>query len=112
MAITIGRIILKLVTCAIGGCLVGFGCGALMPGDYPPEYIQIGGIFFGTYCGICWSINHEKAKSAFMLWTILPSIIGLTLGITLDNEGVAAWVICAGFFLGIVRGLSKVGAYK
>ena len=106
----------KLVTCAAGGVVAGVVIGSIaysLGGDW--DEWGIGGMsfgfIFGLYSGVCWSIEHEKARRSFMLWSLLPFIPGLGI-VAVFKTPWPIGIVLAVWFIGIVRAISYTGIFR
>lgn len=113
------RGLVKVVTCAAGGAIAGvvimlvFSSG-LNPIFYESDWAGVVGscLVIGTYIGVCWSIEHAKAKNAFMGWTLIPLIIAVVAGVATGSGEVFAAIVIVGWFIGIVRAISYTGVFR
>ena len=113
------RALVKVGTCAAGGAIAGvvimllFGSG-LNPIFYESDWegVVSSCLVIGTYIGVCWSIEHAKAKKAFMAWTLIPLIVGVVVGVAIGSGGVFAAIVIVGWFIGVVSAISYTGVFK
>ena len=122
------RVLVKLVTCLVGGAVAGLAiCFVRGVADDPWSRVEFSLFsWIGVYIGICWSIEHNRARNSFMCWTLISTALTWGLAYFLPrkyvelpfggyasgyNEAPLALAI-VGWFVGIVRAISYTGVFR
>lgn len=110
MVIRLLRIVLKIVTCAVGGTLTGAVLGEV----FEPNDDNLIGVFLltGIFCGIAWAIEHKKARRAFIAFPVAGAVLGGISVVILGDQNVLGAAIFLGLFIGTVSALATAGAYR
>ena len=103
------QIVLKIVTCAVGGTLAGVVFVAFEPNDDSLIGVLL---LTGVFCGIAWAIENKKARRLFIAFPVTGAVLGGMSATILGNHRVFAAAILLGLFIGTVSALAAVGAYR
>ena len=112
------RVILRIVTCAVGGLLAGlvvFGAEEVFGGDLRGDLdIIIDWTFLvtGLFSGISWAIEHQKARRRFIISPVTGAVLGGICAAIVGNVLVLIIAVLVGLFVGTVSALAAVGAFR
>lgn len=112
------RVILRIVTCAVGGLLAGLVVLAVvvvfgedLRGN---DDVIIGWTFFvtGLFSGISWAIEHQKARRRFIISPVTGAVLGGICAAIVGDVAVLIVAVLVGLFIGTVSALAAVGAFR
>ena len=112
------RVILRIVTCAVGGLLAGgvfvFTFEDVLNGNLRgDDDILIGWSFVtGLFSGISWAIEHQKARRRFIISPVTGAVLGGICAAIVGNVAVLIVAVLVGLFIGTVSALAAVGAFR
>ena len=112
------RIVLKIITCAVGGLLAGmvivFTIEFVLDGNLHGDADLVIGWSFviGLFFGISWAIEHKKARKAFIAAPLTAAVLGGICAAIVGNVHVITVAVLVGFFIGTVSALAAAGAYR
>jgi hypothetical protein len=123
----VGKVLLKVLTCTVGGAIAGVVCMLVVYGDAAVLAVVIIGASIGLLVGISWAIPRREVRTAF----VVPSVLGLIVALVtilavlalpelevFFNSGlgfrlfyVLIMAFPVGLFIRIVWSLSRAGVF-
>ena len=70
------------------------------------------GALLGLVPGIAWAIDHESARSRFLVWSIICAVIGFILSMAINRTEPMIVFSLAGVYVGGVSALKRLGLFE